>query len=95
MKRYYDKQWDATFERLLEFKAVNGHCLVPKRYPVDQKLGTWVHTQRIQYRKMMSGKNNVSDVASDNGSDDKGEDELSFRLTDERRKRLEQVGFCW
>ena len=45
MKRYYDKQWDQMFERLLKFKEENGHCLVPKRYPVDQRLGTWVHTQ--------------------------------------------------
>lgn len=39
MKRYYDKQWDQMFDRLLEFKAKQGHCLVPKRYPDDMKLG--------------------------------------------------------
>ena len=38
MKRYYDKQWDQMFDRLLEFKAKQGHCLVPKRYPDDIKL---------------------------------------------------------
>ena len=42
MKRYYDKQWDQMFERLLAFKAATGHCMVPKRYPPDMKLGTWV-----------------------------------------------------
>jgi len=25
MKRYYDKQWDQMFERLLAYKAANGH----------------------------------------------------------------------
>ncbi|EEC44448.1 predicted protein, partial [Phaeodactylum tricornutum CCAP 1055/1] len=52
MKRYYDKQWDQMFERLLAFRDENGHCMVPKRFPPDMKLGTWVHTQRIQYRKL-------------------------------------------
>ena len=42
MKRYYDKQWDSMFERLKAFKEQNGHVMVPKRYPVDIKLGTWV-----------------------------------------------------
>lgn len=42
MKRYYDKQWESMFDRLKAFKEVNGHCVVPKRYPPDVKLGTWV-----------------------------------------------------
>jgi hypothetical protein len=28
MKRYYDKQWDAMFQKLLEFKQNHGHCNV-------------------------------------------------------------------
>lgn len=28
MKRYYDKQWDGMFQRLLDFKAIHGHCNV-------------------------------------------------------------------
>lgn len=39
MKRYYDKQWDSMFDRLRAFKEVNGHCMVPKRYPADPRLG--------------------------------------------------------
>lgn len=31
------------------------YSLVPKRYDPDVKLGTWVHTQRIQYRKLVAG----------------------------------------
>lgn len=41
MKKYYDKQWESMFDRLKAFKEVNGHCIVPKRYPADSKLGTW------------------------------------------------------
>jgi hypothetical protein len=46
MKRYYERQWDEMFQKLLSFKEENGHCMVPKRYLADLKLGTWVHTQR-------------------------------------------------
>ncbi|KAL7572037.1 hypothetical protein ACA910_001690 [Epithemia clementina (nom. ined.)] len=98
MKRYYDKQWQDMFERLLKFKHENGHCIVPKRYPPDIKLGTWVHTQRIQYRKLGHGPKGKDGNASEGEalSDEipKGE-EMSYRLTDERRKRLEEVGFVW
>lgn len=92
MKRYYDKQWDQMFERLLAFRDENGHCMVPKRFPPDMKLGTWVHTQRIQYRKLVSGgKKEPEVVLSDHATDE----EFSFRLTDVRRKRLEAIGFIW
>ena len=99
MKRYYDKQWQDMFERLLKFKQENGHCIVPKRYPADMKLGTWVHTQRIQYRKLATTKNSKDGTGSEGeGASDeiipKGE-EMSYRLTEERRKRLEEVGFVW
>ena len=32
MKRYYDKQWHSMFQRLVDFKKIHGHTLVPKRY---------------------------------------------------------------
>jgi len=63
------------------------------------KLGTWVHTQRIQYRKPMNGAKRDTNTGSDGDpiSDDnipKGE-EMTFRLTEERRIRLEEAGFVW
>ena len=87
------------FHRLLKFKDENGHCIVPKRYPPDMKLGTWVHTQRIQYRKLMNGAKKDTCTGSDGDptSDDnipKGE-EMTFRLTEDRRIRLEEAGFVW
>lgn len=55
--------------------------------------------QRIQYRKLMSGAikkdGEVSFAEEDDGDESKGDDEISFRLTDDRRKRLEEVGFVW
>jgi len=107
------------FLKLLEFKQAHGHCNVPKRYPDNVKLGTWVHTQRIQYRKLISGntkgtgkeKGMANGELSPGGAIDPSlqyteenaseiaawsvEQAQSYRLTDARRIRLEEVGFCW
>jgi len=112
MKRYYDKQWDQMFQRLLQFKEANGHCRVPKRYQADTKLGTWVHTQRIQYRKLIASKKgtpateeevakllagqNPSLTAEENAAlKSCAKDQITYRLTEDRRKRLEDMGFVW
>jgi hypothetical protein len=42
----YDKLWHKQYEKIVEFKRKNGHCLVPKRYEQDKSLGQWVLTQR-------------------------------------------------
>jgi hypothetical protein len=39
-------QWNVKYERLVEFKRENGHCMVPSRYKQDKSLGPWVRTQR-------------------------------------------------
>lgn len=56
----YDDQWDAIRERRNgETKPQSESCLlyrivlVPKRYKPDIKLGTWVDTQRVQYKKIL------------------------------------------
>ncbi|CAJ1957843.1 unnamed protein product [Cylindrotheca closterium] len=112
MKRYYDKQWDQMFQRLLQFKEANGHCRVPKRYQADTKLGTWVHTQRIQNRKLLAGKNGppiteeeVAKLLAGQSSSltpeenaalrSCAQDKINYRLTEDRRKRLEDMGFVW
>ena len=38
------------------YKSTNGNCMVPQRYQVNLPLGTWVHTQRRQYKLMNEGK---------------------------------------
>jgi hypothetical protein len=94
MRRYYDRQWDVMFDKLLKFKEENGHCLVPKRYPEDQRLSTWVHTQRVQYRRSMSG-GATADAKKDSPEEESAEVEPAARLTDDRFRRLENIGFVW
>jgi uncharacterized protein YbgA (DUF1722 family) len=38
--------WNKQYEKLIEFKRKNGHCLVPSTYKEDMSLGTWVSKQR-------------------------------------------------
>ena len=46
-----DKKWHQHYERLVEFKEKNGHCLVPFNYEQDNSLGNWVFTQRMNHTK--------------------------------------------
>lgn len=51
--RYPRKSWDERFEDMLSFIRVNGHSVVPQATP---GLGEWVHTQRVEYKKLQHGK---------------------------------------
>lgn len=54
--------------------------MVPKRYQDDPKLGTWVETQRVQYKKLQQDGEAVTP---------------NNRLNAERLAKLESVGFAW
>eukprot|EP00978_Attheya_sp_CCMP212_P005857 scaffold13069_cov32-Attheya_sp.AAC.1 len=47
----YDKKWNLQYEKLVEFKRKNGHCLVPQAYKEDKTLGLWARTQQVFHRK--------------------------------------------
>lgn len=89
----YDDQWDAMFEALVAYKKQHGHCLVPKRYKDDPKLGTWVDTQRVQYKKMKKSMETSSPQASPVSSHSTSRQ--NRRITMQRIQRLEQIGFVW
>lgn len=48
--------WNKKFQELKAYKATYGNCMVPQRYQANSQLGTWVHTQRRQYKLMSEGK---------------------------------------
>ncbi|CAB9514783.1 helicase [Seminavis robusta] len=50
------KSWEDRFQDLLEFKEKEGHCNVPQS---DKELGTWVHAQRREYRKLKKGMKGI------------------------------------
>jgi superfamily II DNA or RNA helicase/uncharacterized protein (DUF2384 family) len=41
-----EAQWEEQFAALVQFKAQYGHCNVPRHWPDQHGLGSWVHNQR-------------------------------------------------
>ncbi len=41
--------WEQRFRELQDFHRRFGHCNVPKAWPTNRQLGTWVHKQRARY----------------------------------------------
>ena len=52
-----DALWETRFVELVAFKAREGHCDVPLRYPENPALGTWLGRQRkAKQRGRLSGE---------------------------------------
>ena len=52
----HEAVWGERLRELAEYKARFGDCKVPTNFSANPKLGTWVHHQRRQYKKLMEGK---------------------------------------
>ncbi|CAJ1965829.1 unnamed protein product [Cylindrotheca closterium] len=48
--------WLERFHELDEYKKLHGHSVVPTKCQENQRLGTWVHHQRREYKKYQLGK---------------------------------------
>jgi hypothetical protein len=48
--------WEDHLSELADYRKVNGHCNVPRKYSENTKLGAWVSTQRTQCRLQQEGK---------------------------------------
>jgi len=68
-------QWNRRCGELFEYKMIHGHCRVPEEYELNKQLGSWVHNQRRQCRRLKEGKKSP--------------------MTNERIKKLEEIGFVW
>jgi hypothetical protein len=45
----------SRLEQLREYKIRHGDCLVPREWPENTQLGSWVASQRKQYRSLLNG----------------------------------------
>jgi hypothetical protein len=48
--------WNERMSELREFKQHHGHVLVPRNYPNNPQLSSWVATQRKNYNRRLDGK---------------------------------------
>jgi hypothetical protein len=48
--------WEERLSELADYRKIHGHCNVPQKYSENNNLGTWVATQRYQYRLHLEGK---------------------------------------
>jgi hypothetical protein len=48
--------WSVRFQQMCEFKVQFGHCVVPRQYTANPKLGRWISNQRNNYRLYQGGK---------------------------------------
>ena len=51
------------FRQLGEYKVQFGHCLVPRQYSANPRLGTWVRYRRARYRKSTEEENSTCMIA--------------------------------
>lgn len=85
--KQFDDQWDEMFRQLLEYKNAHGDCLVPSRFEENVRLGKWVETQRYEYTKLHRSTSGNEQSATTKPA--------VSRLTAERQRRLEAIGFEW
>lgn len=52
----HEALWLERFHELSEYKRTRGHAIVPTKCHENQRLGTWVHHQRREYKKYQQGK---------------------------------------
>ncbi|KAI2509139.1 hypothetical protein MHU86_5258 [Fragilaria crotonensis] len=52
-----DTKWLATYEEILQYKDEHGDCIVPRGFPPNPRLASWVAEQRKQYKLLQDGKN--------------------------------------
>ena len=97
----HEVQWLEMLDELRVYKEINGDTLVPKLYPVNPSLGSWVSNQRrnyTHYKKMkeMEEKWRGVEVLDDEAKVELERlNRLAFGMTEERIQLLEVEGFIW
>jgi hypothetical protein len=51
VKRRVLVSWDTRYNELVAYKNEFGDCMVPQHYKENRKLGSWVHHQKVAWRK--------------------------------------------
>jgi len=76
-----DADWSAQLVRLVAYKVAHGDCNVPRRWPEDPQLATWLNNQRAGKRTLDHGQPSNA--------------EGLHRMTVERAAALTALGLAW
>jgi Helicase associated domain len=96
-----DEEWEELFNRLVQFKSNEGHCLVPFRYKHDRKLGKWGTSRWLGFDSGFLVLPSLTFVPAVVASQRKLHEKViaSGQKTpadlEERFRRLDEVGFEW
>lgn len=98
-----EEQWEDYYEKLKHFKATYGHVIVPRKYDADPKLASWVENQRAlwnrDFNQSKDRNNTVTSPVHTNAdhylSPNKGQLHTARHLTQERKEKLDALGFVW
>jgi hypothetical protein len=80
-KAHNKKTWEDQYDDLKAWAEEHGHAKVPKVYPENQPLSSFVHTMRRYRMWQIEGKERAAMA--------------STRLTPERKLLLDDVGMIW
>jgi hypothetical protein len=97
----HNERWEDAFNRLKAFQREHGHCEVPFRYAPDTRLGRWGKFRSERQRKsvaldprplhfthLVAFQRTMYRRMREGKSD-------TVSLTQERIRRLEEIGFEW
>jgi hypothetical protein len=56
-KKKQDTRWLSSYQELKDYKDEYGDCIVPRGFPLNPRLASWVAEQRKQYKLLKDGKN--------------------------------------
>ena len=59
LRPYQSDQWYEKYRKLVQFKRINGHCLVPNNWNLNSPLALWVKRQRYQYKLKNEGQHST------------------------------------
>jgi len=87
MQNIYEHIWNVRYEELKAYIAEHGNSLVPYEYSQNEALGIWVAKQRRMFKIRQQGERTYElhdgTVLSE------------VILSEERSKKLNDVGFVW
>jgi len=82
----HEYSWNCGYEELAKYREQYGHCLVPDRCNENQRLGDWVRNQRKAFQEYK---------LEGNRANKKNRSICTAKMTPERIKKLELLGFVW